>query len=391
LEQYSDLNEKVCIRFFSTTKQINQNDEVKMQCAHIGYLIKNGYNNINGSRVQRWKCSRCNKRFGSDITMWNLLEYQEKIKTLLYELFILQFNQQGLSKKFKIPHDMLSRFKRFFVEQQYLQNTCLFENIEQSLPRGIMVADETFMGKRGNSNVEIMIINNLFQVLATGPAEPKLLQQSIRSTFEKIPESCLNKLRVLISDGEPAYKQIPLWLGGKVVHLQCFHNKKQLGQVTINKYEKLGPHHFHYKIKTHWKAFVKGTHILKFKWEIKFIKGRVKSGRGRRLKSITNNEKTLKWRQKLELYNNGQMKTSGTGSVFINFKTDKISLRKGGNRWMVRMLQPLFKIYKGKHLTSNLIESKNSQVKRHGGDRKQQDAVYGHKLFSFCAFVAEHD
>ena len=85
------------------------------------------------------------------------------------------------------------------------------------------------------------------------------------------------------------------------------------------------------------------------------------------------------------------MKISGTGSVFINFKTDKIFLPKGGSRWMIRMLQPLFNIYKGKHLTSNLIESKNSQVKRHGGDSKQQNAVYGHKLFSFCPFVAEYD
>ena len=53
------------------------------------------------------------------------------------------------------------------------------------------------------------------------------------------------------------------------------------------------------------------------------------------------------------------------------------------------MLVPIFKIFKGKHVTTNLIESKNSQVKGNGAAKKQRDAEYGHKLFTLNAFFVE--
>ncbi|GAH96653.1 unnamed protein product, partial [marine sediment metagenome] len=34
---------------------------------------------------------------------------------------------------------------------------------------------------------------------------------------------------------------------------------------------------------------------------------------------------------------------------FVNFKTNKLSMRAGSSKWIIDMLTPLFKIFKGKH------------------------------------------
>jgi len=54
------------------------------------------------------------------------------------------------------------------------------------------------------------------------------------------------------------------------------------------------------------------------------------------------------------------------------------------------MFTPIFKIFKGKHITTNKIESKHSQVKRNGAGRKQRDKEYGHVLFTLHAFLVEY-
>ena len=64
-------------------------------------------------------------------------------------------------------------------------------------------------------------------------------------------------------------------------------------------------------------------------------------------------------------------------------------MRAGAKKWMIRILAPIFKIFKGKHVTTNLIESKNSQVKGNGAGKKQRDAEYGHQLFTLNAFFVE--
>ncbi len=49
------------------------------------------------------------------------------------------------------------------------------------------------------------------------------------------------------------------------------------------------------------------------------------------------------------------------------------------------------RIFKGKHLTTNLVESKHSQAKGNGTGRKQQDEEYDHQLFALLAFLVEYE
>lgn len=336
-------------------------------------------------------CSKCGKRFGNDLLMWNLLEYQQVIKKIIYELFFFKNPLKGVAIKRGIPPEMLSRFKKSFVSQVYQQNEKIIEHKQKPLARGVMFADETFMGSRGNSNVEIMVINLDYDVLSTNPVKKKALRKSIEDAFYKIPPETRKKLKYLITDGEPSYESIPKIFGGGIVHLAQFHAHNKRGEITVNCFKKLGPHFLHYKILTHWKAFYHDKHELKFKWEIKLIKGRVQAKRGRPRRNVSPQQNLPKWRQKLNNFNSPAFQKEGTAKLYVNFKTNKLSMRAGSRKWMIRMLTPFFIIFKGKCVTTNLMESKNAQVKGNGAQRKQQDPVYGHQLFALHAFIVDND
>ena len=273
--------------------------------------------------------------------------------------------------------------------QVFQQNSELIEQKIKALPRGVILGDETYMGSRGNSNAEVLFINNEYETLSTGLVDEGNLKESILKAFEKIPEACSKRLKILITDGEPSYKSIAKQFGSKVTHVVQLHNKDQRGEIIISKYVKLGPHFLHYKIMTHWKAFYRIKHELKFKWEIKVIKGRVQAKRGRPRNANQVQNKNARWRQKLENHQSDSFQKVGSAKIYVNFESNKLSMRTGAKKWMIRMLTPIFKIFKGKHVTTNLIESKNSQLKDNGAGKKQRDAKYGHQLFTLRAFFVE--
>jgi len=357
----------------------------------LGTLVYNGYNIVNHKQVHRIMCTKCRKRFGNDVSMWNLLEYQQAIKKIIYELFFFKNPLKGVAINREIPPEMLSRFKKSFVSQVYQQNKKIIEHRQKPLARGVMLADETFMGSRGNSNVEIMVINLDYEVLSTNPVKKKALKKSIVEAFYKISPETRKKLKYLITDGEPSYESIPKIFGGGIIHLVQFHAHNKRGEITVNSFKKLGPHFLHYKILTHWKAFYRDKHELKFKWEIKLIKGRVQAKRGRPRSKVSSQKKPPKWRQKLKKFNSPNFQKGGTAKIYVNFKTNKLSMRVGSRKWMLRMLTPFFKIFKGKYVTTNLMESKNAQVKGSGAQRKQQDPIYGHHLFALHSFIVDND
>jgi len=195
-----------------------------------------------------------------------------------------------------IPQDKLSKFKKSFVSQVFQQNSEVIEQKLKALPRGVILEDETYIGTRGNFDTEIIFINNDYETLSIGLADEGDLKKSILEAFHKIPEVCREKLKILITDGEPSYITIAKNFSSKVIHVAQLHIQKQRGEVIISKYKKLGPHFLHYKIYTHWKAFYCNKHELKFKWEIKFIKGKVQAKRGRPRKSDTLQNKNERWR-----------------------------------------------------------------------------------------------
>ena len=240
------MDEKIRINFFSSPRKRNSRSTPQNACAHIGTLVYDGYNEAESERCHRIRCIKCGKRFGNDVESWDLLVYQQKIKKILYELFVLKYPLTGVAKRWKITQQKLSQFKKSVVSQVFQQNSELIEQKLKALPRGIMLADETFMVPKGNSNVEIVFINNKFESLSTGFVDEGDLKDSILKAFEKIPEACRKKLKVLVTDGEPSYKTVAREFGRSIIHVAQLHNHDQRGEIIVSKYERLGPHFLHY-------------------------------------------------------------------------------------------------------------------------------------------------
>lgn len=385
------IDDKIRISFFPTKEKYNSVKETSQECDHLGYIVKDGYNKALSGIIQRFACTRCKKRFGSKVNEWKLYEYQFKMKQLLYELFFEGCKQLKMEKRWGIPQSKISQFKHHFVDTVFEQNPEIVISEPHELPKGVIYGDKTYMGKQGNSNTEIVFCNDKFEILAAGPVEENQQQISIINTFNKIPEKCRKKIRIMVSDGEPSYRTLTMLNNHRIILVQQYHGKKKLGQITLHKYQKFGPHILHYLIHTHWKIFKKAKHELKFKWEIKLIKGKLPIGSGRPTSQLKKSKIYQEWRQKKDDYYSTTFQKRGSAKVFINPDSKKISLRQDSKRWMQRMFQKILPLYHNKFITNNRVESKHSQIKRTGRIRKQPSLVYSDQLFILQEYILQHE
>ena len=270
----------VKVHIFSKLESKGSTDPSFFPCPHFFYLVKDGWNLSSSGKTQRHKCKNCGKRFGSNTNEWNMLVYKTKINRILHSMFFEGTKAASIGDTWGIPQYEVCRFKHNYVDQVFEQHPTLINQQEYAIPKGVIYGDETFFGKRGNSISEIVFVNDKFEVIAAGLVEPKNLEKSIKRVFSIIPKNSRDKLRVLISDGEPSYKSIPFLGSLKSIVVQQNHAPGKLGKISIHKYENFGPHHLHYIIYTHWKIFKKGRIEFSVKWEIKFIKTKLPMGRG---------------------------------------------------------------------------------------------------------------
>jgi len=193
MEIYDGLDEKIRLNFFSGPKKRNSNSTPQESCAHLGPIIWDGFNILEHEKYHRIQCSKCGKRFGNDVDMWNLLLYQEKMKKIVYELFDYKYPLTGVAKRWGIIQQKLSEFKKSFVTQVFQQNSEIIEQKIKSLPNGVMLGDETYLGSRGNSDIEIVFINNNYETLSIGTVHEGELKNSILELRQIYLTIILNK------------------------------------------------------------------------------------------------------------------------------------------------------------------------------------------------------
>ncbi len=382
--------DKVKVHIFSKMENMRSSDPSFSPCSHYFYLVKDGRNISSTGSSQRYKCTRCGKRFGTATNEWDMLVYSQKLYRILHSVFFEGTKQDAIAERWGIPQSEISRLKHNYVDRVFEQHPKLINMQEYEIPKGVIYGDETFFGKRGNSISEIVFVKDKFEVIAAGLVEPKELEKSIKRIFSTIPQNSRKKLRVLISDGEPSYKSIPFLTSLRSIVVQQYHKPSKLGQISIHKYQKFGPHYLHYIIHTHWKILTKGKCEVSMKWEIKFIKANNPVGSGRPTIQQRNTPQHQQWRQKKEEYYSESFQKLGTAKLFINPDTKKISLRHGSKTWMTKMISPLFPIFYEKCITNNRVESKHAQIKRTGHLRKQQNREYTDKAFQLQEYIVKN-
>lgn len=389
-----NLDEKNPIEIVPGHKNQRKNSRQNGTCYHPYKCLKDGFNETKEGKKQRYKCKACDSRLGDGTSINEHVKYAKKIKKLLRELLILNFPLSGVAKQYGIPQPKLSTFKKRVIRMAYSQNRDVLEFPIKPLSDGVMFGDETYFGSREKNNSEVEFVSNNFEFLGAGPVEKRNLEQYVKDAYYGIDESARRRLKVFVSDGEKAYKKLIMSTGMNVIHVQQIHDPRELGTVFVNKYERLGPHWLHYRIKTTWKAFCDGKKEISVNWSIRLTRGRMYIGKGRpsqlQIQQAWKQWCGTRWRQKYEKYQLYRTKQIGIAKIFVNPDTNKVSLRAGSSKWMTALLQPLLKIFKGKHVTSNKVEGKHSQIKGHRHLRKQQDCVYQHQEFVFNAYIAEH-
>lgn len=388
-----DLDEKIPIKIIPIHKNQIRENKRKFPCAHPYRLIKDGVNRLKDGNEQRYKCNVCGFRFGNETNVRVFNDYMIKTKEILYDLLIMDGLLSKVAEKYGIPQPKLSTFKKWAIRQIYSQNKEKLEHPIRRLPRGVMFADETFMGKKGSSNSEVVFLNIGSEYLAAGPVQRKNLFKYIQNVFNGICESARKGLRVFITDGEPAYKKLAKSIGN-IIHVQQLHGHKKLGILLINKYERLGAHWLEYQIKTNWNAFGSGKQELEFDWSIKLKRGRMYLRRGRpSLHHVRQAWKQFygnQWRQKEKKYQKYSTERLGSAKIFVNPDTNMVSLRACSHKWMIDLMRPLLKIFNGKHATTNKMEGNHSHVKGSRKIRKQPDPIYQHQEYALQSYILEH-
>ena len=389
-----NLDEKVPVEFsFDEERGIKNRSNVE-NCPHPYKLVKDGFNYVNGREKQRYKCNLCGSRLGNKHSVPQIKRYKRGAREIIYDLFIMKASVSRVAEKYGIPQPKVSEFKKRVIRQAYSQNKRILERPSRKLPDGVMFGDETYFGTKDNHNMEMEFVSNESKVLALGPVEKKGLFRYISGIFYSIPADILSNLKVFVSDGEPAYKRLMRGFGRDVIDVQQLHDPDKLGTVLINRYENLGAHMLQYQVETHWKIFSKGKCKIKVNWSKKLIRGQMYSKRGRpskeQVKAAWSAYQGRRWRQNYKKYREVKSGETGTAEMFINPETNKVSPGAGSQTWMSDLLTPLLKLFKGKCVSSNVVEGVHSRIKRHQRLRKQQDPVYQHQEYVFHTYISEH-
>ena len=130
MANYPELDERLRVDFLFEPKKRNSRSISQITCAHLGSLAHDSFNELEHEGGHRTRCIGRGKRLGNDVDMWDLLQYQQKIKKILYELFIFKYPLTGVAKRWGIPQNKLSRFKKSLVSQVFEQNA---EKIEHDI------------------------------------------------------------------------------------------------------------------------------------------------------------------------------------------------------------------------------------------------------------------
>ncbi len=152
-------------------------------CTHLGSFGLDGFNNLKYKRNHRVIYSKCGKRFGKDIEIWNLLSYQQIIKMILYELFILKYALTGVAKRGGTPQQKLSQFKIFD------------KNLNKTLSEGLpfIFEDDDF-----NIHLKTNKVNHIINITGWVLNRKKIIQNWVKRILDKGDQLPPNKGGVII-------------------------------------------------------------------------------------------------------------------------------------------------------------------------------------------------
>ena len=358
-------------------------------------IKKNGHDKKLKELPQVYVCNICKKHFFPH-TSWIFRNFSDLIvEKIMNDLFVEGISPKAISKKLHVSPSFVTniRYQCFNILKRKIDLIRLESDFGKKLTDLPLVTqsgiwwDETFFKINGQTYFLILIIDALGRVLAYKFAKSRTVKDytsMLIPILDKLPE-----IPVFICDGNPTYEGVIKSLNKSCFLIQHIHshpwNQVKLHRFTFNNDS---PNIEQTTIILPYDAFLRDEPVQIFSATktvqyledvlIKKKRGRKKGSKdkqkrkkyGTRKVGVLENDEKTRGRKNLETvgakltfnpdqYNNGwNVKLLSNASKKHNLKTPDLEI-------LQTILNVTFEIMNGGAIQSNLIESKNSLVKRY--------------------------
>jgi len=328
-------------------------------------IVKNGHDTSVKGSPQIFHCKDCGKYFYAHTSAF-FQEVELRLREELLEFFVQgKFNVDGLKSMLNCSKSTISRIFQQVINA--MNGSTSLSDCWTSFKSGdAFFVDETFIHINKQTFYLIVVVNDQKEVLAWDLVKHRMKDRII-SILRQVEARIDKQIPILVTDDFSTYKGVATGLGYDLIHVRHVH-KPPYGRICID-------------LIRHEKKLVKTIHVATmndiFQKENTFLvrvseskknkyetgkRGRKKGGRNRPKKIIRAEKKRKRKRKKRGPKNPFK---HGKTHVYHYFKDERgIGVLGHSNPEIGANLEELAKIFKGKCITTNLIEQEFSSLKK---------------------------
>ncbi|MHA1784511.1 MAG: hypothetical protein ACTSVY_15895 [Candidatus Helarchaeota archaeon] len=327
--------------------------------------MKNGHDTSVKGRPQYFYCKDCNISFYAH-TSASFQEVELQLQENLFRFFVNgKFNVDGLRVILNCSDATISKICELVINA--VNGSRHLSEVWTSPKKAEAIhVDETFINIDRLRFYLIAVVNDQKEVLGWDLVKHRL-KDNILPLLELVQVRIGKKIPVLVTDDFSVYKGVATALGHDLTHVRHVH-KPPYGRVCMDliRHEKTRVKTIH--VATLNDIFEKENTFLvrvseseKIKHE-KGKRGRKKGGKNRPKKKIVAEKKAKKIPKKRGPKN--PFKDAMT-QVYHYYKDEgRVGVLGGSNPEIAANLEELLKVFKGKCITTNLIEQEFSSIKK---------------------------
>lgn len=360
--------------FESTTINVNNilsEIEIPILCPNHSrgckseHLVKNGHDTSVKEHPQYFRCKDCNLSFYAHTSAF-FKEVQLHLREYLIEFFANgKFNMDGLQSILNCSKPTISRIFQQVINAVNASKQLIELWIAPKNARALFV-DETWINIDRQVFYLIVVVNEQKEVLAWDLVKHRTKERII-SILKRVQNRLGRTISILVTDDFSTYKSVATGLGYDLTHVRHVH-QPPYGRMCID-------------LIRHEKNAVKTIHVATtndvFKQENTFLvrvseskkvkhetgkRGRKIGGKNRPKKLIEAEKKKKRIKRKRGPKN--PFRDAKTSVYHYYKKKGWIGALGDSNPEIAACLEALAKVFKGKCVTTNLIEQEFSNLKK---------------------------
>jgi transposase-like protein len=328
-------------------------------------IVKNGHDTSVKEHPQYFRCKNCNISFYAHTSAF-FKEVELQLREVLVDFFASgKFNMDGLQSTLNCSKPTISRIFQQVVNAVNASKQLIEVWTAPKSARALFV-DETWINIDRQVFYLIVVVSEQKEVLAWDLVKHRTKERII-SILKRVEDRLGNNISILVTDDYSTYKGVATGLGYDLTHVRHVH-QPPYGRMCID-------------LVRHGRKAVRTIHIATtndiFKHENTFLvrvseskkpkyetgkRGRKRGGKNRPKKVIKAEKKRKRKKKKRGPKN--PFKDAKTNVYHYYKKKGWIGVLGNSNPEIAACLEALTKVFKGKCVTTNLIEQEFSNLKK---------------------------